>query len=89
MHTSAYIWGDYPETETLIKRLRENGTELITVVTDEAGSKMNKFDGVVYVTSDLMNDGRLEETKEVHYKYVARQERRDGQAWKMHLVQEV
>ncbi|MEZ7173211.1 hypothetical protein [Sporosarcina sp. OR05] len=83
MYTNAIIWGDYPETETLIENLRAQATDLITVVTNEKRTQMNKYEGVVYITSDLVAHGRDESIQEVHYKYVPRHARVDNFAWKM------
>ncbi|WP_339250275.1 hypothetical protein NSQ43_11355 [Sporosarcina sp. FSL W8-0480] len=75
MHTSHIIWGNYPETEDLIKELQQNEFDMITVVDVEIkdGSVLKRGD-IVYATKEYVAATRIEEVKEIHYHYCPDQE---------------
>ncbi|MCM3744086.1 hypothetical protein M3193_08010 [Sporosarcina luteola] len=83
MFRTHYIWGDYPETEELIKELQQNDDmDIITVIDPEAKNRFLKKQGnITYASSNYVEDARNRLMIEFHYYYIPPSERIDGAAW--------
>ncbi|MCM3709186.1 hypothetical protein [Sporosarcina luteola] len=88
MFTTHIIWGEYPETEVLIKELQQNDDlDIITVIDPEAKNSFLKKKGdITYASRDYVEDARNSQVIEFHYYYIPPSKRIDGAAWKVNRV---
>lgn len=80
MFRTHIMWGDYPETEDLIKELQQDDClAIITVIDVEAKQKFVKKQGeVTNASSNCVEDARLPQVIEFHYYYIPPSQRIDS-----------
>ncbi|WP_262176517.1 hypothetical protein [Saccharococcus sp. Marseille-Q5394] len=54
MQKAHIIWGNYQETEDLIKELEQNELDIITVVDDEMKSSLKRRGDIVYASKEYV-----------------------------------
>ncbi|MGN7385487.1 hypothetical protein [Sporosarcina sp. SAFN-015] len=82
------IWGDYPETKDLIKKLQQDDElDIITVIELEAKNSFLRRKGdIIYASKDYVEHARNIEVTEFHYYYIPPSKRIDGDAWKVNKM---
>lgn len=85
MYVSHIIWGDHPETDALIEELRKHESDIITVVVD-GEYDMERRGDLVYASKKYIEDARDRDIQEVHYRYIPRERRIDGSAWRVMIL---
>lgn len=88
MVKSHIIWGNYPETETLIEELQQHELDMniITVIDDEMKSSLKRRGDIVYASKEYVEHARLSQVTEFHYYYIPPIRRRGCVAWKVKKV---
>ncbi|WP_252502006.1 hypothetical protein [Sporosarcina sp. Marseille-Q4943] len=88
MFRNHIIWGNYPETEYLIKQLQlDYRFDLITVIDEEMPQYRVKNGGdIIYAGKGFVENSRMNDITEFHYYYTPPSKRGGGHAWKVKTV---